>query len=86
MRHGESANNVLTSNKSSDLTAFNAEREADPGLTAQGIARSTSSGLWLKEKGFKIDKFFTTGFKRSILTIKLVKEAYGVDVETEVFN
>ena len=74
MRHGESTNNLLMKVLSRD--DFNQQRTTDPGLSPKGEADCIAVGQALKQMNFKIDRMFTSAFKRTILTAKHVFDAY----------
>lgn len=67
LRHAESKNNSLKL-VLPDAEYFEA-RLADPGLSDEGITDTLKFTEMLKTSGIKIDKIFTSAFRRSLQTV-----------------
>ena len=76
MRHGESQNNALKSNSPETIELFEKQRQHDPTLSEKGYKESHQAGRLLKQHNYKIDAFFTSGFKRAIETADMVRKGY----------
>ena len=73
MRHGESTNNVLE-DISEEL--YRVKRESDPYLSDVGEQECKNLGVRLTELGIRIDLMVTSAHRRSIQSLKNIRDSY----------
>ena len=75
IRHGESENNVL-SHKFLDVDEYADKRQEDPNVTDQGMKDTFALARKLSDSGVKIERLYTSAFKRSLISAKILREGY----------